>query len=104
MERGETLSSIAAGAAGVNENSPEAHSWMLAIFQANPRAFEQNMNVMRTGAVLRMPESSEVSAVSPAAAATEIRRQYAAWRGSAAPEGGAPTARSGQLHLVTLRR
>jgi pilus assembly protein FimV len=102
VQRGETLSSIAAGAAAASENSPETHSWMLAIFQANPRAFEQNMNVLRTGAVLRMPESSEVSAVSPAAAATEIRRQYAAWRGGAAPEGGAPTARqSGQLHLVT---
>jgi pilus assembly protein FimV len=104
VQRGETLSSIASGVAGSNENSPEAHSWMLAIFQANPRAFEQNMNVMRTGAVLRMPESSEVSAVSPAAAATEIRRQYAAWRGGAgaAGESGAPVAKqSGQLHLVT---
>ena len=86
VQRGETLSSIASGAAGSSENSPEAHSWMLAIYQANPRAFEQNMNVLRSGAVLRMPESSEVSAVSPAAAATEIRRQYAAWRGGAAPE------------------
>jgi pilus assembly protein FimV len=105
VQRGETLSSIAAGAAGSSENSPEAHSWMLAIYQANPRAFEQNMNVLRTGAVLRMPESSDVSAVSPAAAATEIRRQYAAWRGGtggAAGESGAPVAKqSGQLHLVT---
>ncbi|MDB6011797.1 MAG: hypothetical protein JWL65_4047 [Gammaproteobacteria bacterium] len=101
VQRGETLSSIASGAAGSSENSPEVHSWMLAIYQANPRAFEQNMNVLRSGAVLRMPEGSEVSAVSPATAATEIRRQYAAWRGGAAPE-GAPTAKqSGQLHLVT---
>ena len=101
VQRGETLSSIASGAAASSENSPETHSWMLAIYQANPRAFEQNMNVLRSGAVLRMPEGSEVSAVSPAAAATEIRRQYAAWRGGAAPE-GAPTAKqSGQLHLVT---
>ncbi|HEX4673798.1 MAG TPA: FimV/HubP family polar landmark protein [Steroidobacteraceae bacterium] len=102
VQRGETLSSIASTAAGSSENSPEAHSWMLAIYQANPRAFEQNMNVLHSGAVLRMPEGSEVAAVSPAAAATEIRRQYAAWRGGAAPE-GAPTAakQSGQLHLVT---
>jgi pilus assembly protein FimV len=101
VQRGETLSSIASGAAASSENSPETHSWMLAIYQANPRAFEQNMNVLHSGAVLRMPEGSEVSAVSPAAAATEIRRQYVAWRGGAAPE-GAPTAKqSGQLHLVT---
>ena len=102
VQRGETLSSIAAGAAGSKENSPEAHSWMLAIFQSNPSAFQQNMNVLRSGAVLRMPEGSEVSAVSPSEAATEIRRQYAAWRGGTAPEGGAPVAKqSGQLHLVT---
>ena len=103
VQRGETLSSIASTAAGTSENSPEAHSWMLAIFQSNPRAFEQNMNVLRTGAVLRMPDNSAVAAISPASAATEIRRQYAAWRGGEGAEAGASasTAKSGQLHLVT---
>jgi pilus assembly protein FimV len=101
VQRGETLSSIATGVAGTAENSPEAHSWMLAIFQANPRAFEQNMNLLRSGAVLRIPDSSEVSSVSPTAATAEIRRQYAAWRGSAGAEGTASTKQSGQLHLVT---
>jgi pilus assembly protein FimV len=102
VQRGETLSSIASTAASTAENSPEAHSWMLAIFQANPRAFEQNMNIMRTGAVLRMPESSTVAAISPSTAATEIRRQYAAWRGGEGSEGAAATtAKNGQLHLVT---
>ena len=74
---------------------------MLAIYQANPRAFEQNMNLLHSGAVLRMPDAATAAAVSPAAAAAEIRRQYAAWRGSA---GGAPesaAAQSGRLKLVT---
>jgi pilus assembly protein FimV len=101
VQRGETLSSIASNVAGAKENSPEAHSWMLAIYQANPRAFEQNMNLLRTGAVLRIPQGSEVSSISPAAAATEIRRQYAAWRGTAGAEGSASAKHSGQLHLVT---
>jgi pilus assembly protein FimV len=101
VQRGETLSSIASTASGASENTPETHSWMLAIYQANPRAFEQNMNLLRSGAVLRMPENSEVTAVSPATAATEIRRQYAAWRGSAGAEGTASAKQSGQLHLVT---
>jgi len=101
VQRGETLSSIASSAAGASENTPETHSWMLAIYQANPRAFEQNMNLLRSGAVLRMPESSEVASVSPSTAATEIRRQYAAWRGSAGAEGAASAKQSGQLHLVT---
>jgi pilus assembly protein FimV len=101
VQRGETLSSIASGVSGTGENTPEAHSWMLAIYQANPRAFEQNMNLLRSGAVLRMPESSEVAAISPSVATTEIRRQYAAWRGSAGAEGTASAKQSGQLHLVT---
>ena len=102
VQRGETLSSIASGAAGSGENSPEAHSWMLAIFQANPRAFEQNMNILRTGAVLRMPDNATVAAVSPSTAATEIRRQYAAWRGGEGAETASSTpAKNGQLHLVT---
>ena len=103
VQRGETLSSIASGAAATSENSPEAYSWMLAIFQANPRAFEQNMNILRTGAVLRMPDNATVSAISPASAATEIRRQYAAWRGGEGSEGtsSASTAKNGQLRLVT---
>jgi pilus assembly protein FimV len=101
VQRGETLSSIASSTAGAKENSPEAHSWMLAIFQANPRAFQQNMNLLRSGAVLRIPDSSDVAAISPATAATEIRRQYAAWRGSTGAETASSGKQSGQLHLVT---
>ncbi len=73
---------------------------MLAIYQANPSAFEKNMNLMRSGSVLRIPEASDVSSISPAEANAEIRRQYAAWRGNAP----APTSTStepGHLRLVT---
>ncbi len=101
VQRGETLSSIATGIAGARENTPEAHSWMLAIYQANPRAFERNMNVLRTGAVLRIPEGSAVSSVSATEATSEIRRQYAAWRGGAGAETASTRKQSGQLHLVT---
>jgi pilus assembly protein FimV len=101
VRRGETLSQIATRAIGTKQNSAQAHSAMLAIFQANPQAFDKNMNVLRSGAVLRIPENSEVSAVSPVTAATEIRRQYAAWRGAAAPEGGSSGKGPGQLRLVT---
>jgi pilus assembly protein FimV len=101
VQRGETLSSIATSVAGAKESSPEAHSWMLAIFQANPRAFQQNMNLLRSGAVLRIPDSADAAAISPATAATEIRRQYAAWRGGAGAETASSAKQSGQLHLVT---
>src|SRR5256714_3566098 len=79
--------------------SPRTHSWMVAIYQANPRAFEKNMNVLHSGAVLRIPDAAQAAAVSPSEAAAEIRRQYAAWRTStaAAPSGERP----GRLKLVT---
>src|SRR5437588_2505289 len=101
VQRGETLTAIASDAAGASANSARTHSWMLAIYQANPRAFDRNMNVMRSGAVMRIPGEAQATAVSAAEAAAEIRRQYAAWRSS----GGAPTASSGEqagrLKLVT---
>jgi pilus assembly protein FimV len=102
VKRGETLSSIASSASGNTANTPQTRSWMLAIYQANPPAFEKNMNLLRSGAVLRIPESSEVSAISPSEANSEIRRQYAAWR-SSAPEGGSSSAapEAGRLRLVT---
>jgi len=101
VERGETLSAIAAGVAGgAAMTSPSTRSWMLAIYQANPQAFRQNMNVLRSGAVLRIPEAAEAAAISPATASAEIRRQYAAWRGSAAAPATAAE-KPGRLKLVT---
>ncbi len=101
VQRGETLTAIASDAASASANSARTHSWMLAIYQANPRAFDRNMNVMRSGAVMRIPGEAQATAVSAAEAAAEIRRQYAAWRSS----GGAATASSGEqagrLKLVT---
>jgi pilus assembly protein FimV len=55
---------------------------MIAIFRANPSAFEGNINVLRSGAVLRLPDGSDVAAVDPGEAAREVRRQSAAWSGS----------------------
>jgi pilus assembly protein FimV len=101
VKRGETLSAIAASASGNAANSPETRSWMLAIYQANPPAFEKNMNLLRSGAVLRIPENSDVSAISPSEANSEIRRQYAAWRSSAPDAGSAAAPEAGRLRLVT---
>src|SRR6266702_4438122 len=46
VRRGETLSGIAASASGSTTNSPQTRSWMLAIYQANPPAFEKNRNLL----------------------------------------------------------
>jgi pilus assembly protein FimV len=100
VARGETLSGIGAAAAGASAASARARSYMLAIYQANPRAFDQNMNLLRSGAVLRIPDSATVDAVSPADANAEIRRQYSAWRGAGTAPAAA-TEQPGRLHLVT---
>jgi len=98
VQRGETLSGIAADISGT---SGRTRSWMLAIYQANPRAFDQNMNVLRSGAVLRIPEAATVEAIPTSEAAAEIHRQYAAWRGAAAAAPETAAAQPGRLKLVT---
>ena len=102
VRHGETLSQIAAGIAGDKTGTARTHSWMLAIYQANPRAFQSNMNVLHSGAVLRIPDAEAAAAISPTEAASEIRRQYAAWRGApAAPSESAAAEQTGRLKLVT---
>jgi pilus assembly protein FimV len=78
VERGQTLSSIARSAtpAGVN-----AQQMMLALKQANPDAFyRDNINALKSGAILRVPTSAEAQAMTIAAAMAEVRRQNSDWR------------------------
>jgi pilus assembly protein FimV len=53
---------------------------MIAIFRANPGAFEGNINRMRRGAVLTIPARSELAAISKTEAKHEVQAQMAAWR------------------------
>ena len=102
VQRGETLSGIASAAAGSSANSARAESYMLAIYQQNPRAFERNMNILRSGAVLRIPDAAQATQVSPSEASAEIRRQYTAWRSAGGGAGGATSGEQpGRLKLVT---
>ncbi|MBV9725768.1 MAG: hypothetical protein JO299_11405, partial [Gammaproteobacteria bacterium] len=86
---------------GEKPGSAHTHSWMLAIYQANPRAFQNNMNVLHSGAVLRIPDAQTAAAVSAPEATSEIRRQYAAWRGAPAAPAEEAAAAPGRLKLVT---
>jgi pilus assembly protein FimV len=78
----------------------EVNRMMVAIFEANPGAFAGNINVLRADAELRIPASSDVAAISAAAAADEVARQYRQWS-----EGGSAAAATsdagGRLRLVT---
>ena len=89
-------------------DSSQSRAWMLAIYQNNPAAFDGNMNVLRSGAVLRIPNASAVAAIAPSEATAEIRRQYASWRGGATPaaervRAGPPASRGAGSPRVPVR-
>ena len=78
VERGQTLSGIARN---VTPSGVDVQQMMLAIKQANPEAFyRDNINALKSGAVLRVPTSAEAQAMTIAAAAAEVRRQNSDWR------------------------
>ncbi len=95
VRRGDSLGAIArqlGGTVGVSQNQ-----LMMGIYQANPEAFEGNMNQLRSGTILRIPDSSSLQAISGSAAASEVRRQYANWRGQS---NSSASSSSGRLRLV----
>jgi FimV-like protein len=53
---------------------------MLAIFRANPAAFEANINILHLGASLTIPSEEVIAAIPADEAKREIRAQMAAWR------------------------
>ncbi|MHB8721494.1 MAG: type IV pilus assembly protein FimV, partial [Steroidobacteraceae bacterium] len=55
---------------------------MIAIFRANPSAFDGNINRLYRGALLTIPSFAEVAAISALEAKHEFHAQMAAWRGS----------------------
>jgi pilus assembly protein FimV len=99
VRRGQTLSGIADRLSGAGINAGLTRGWMVAIYRENPEAFDHNMNLLRSGAVLRIPDRAAAAAISPAAATAEIRRQYAAWHG-ASTEAASAASGPGRLRLV----
>jgi pilus assembly protein FimV len=72
---------------------------MIAIFRANPAAFDGNINRLHRGAMLTIPSHAEAAAISKADAKREVHAQMAAWR---APARAA--AASGSLTAVDAPR
>lgn len=69
-----------------NRRNGTVHQTMLAIQDLNPDAFiGGNINRMKSGQVLRLPDAEQISTRSQAQAITQVAEQNAAWRqGSAA--------------------
>jgi pilus assembly protein FimV len=58
---------------------------MLAIFEANPQAFQGNINILSAGASLRLPSADDIYRIDRGEAVTEVRRQHYAWGGVMPP-------------------
>lgn len=98
VQRGQTLSQIARDL-GQGYNLDQT---MLALLRANPDAFiNNNINRLKQGAVLRVPQSAELAQLGEAEAAALVRDQMAEWRQARRPipqpaEVGVPVAAPAQ--------
>lgn len=62
------------------DSSISVNQMMMALLRANPDAFvNQNINGLKRGQILRMPEQSEIAALNNAQALAEAQSQHAAW-------------------------
>ena len=88
--QGETLWEIAQ--ATRSEGSGDMNKFMIALLRMNPDAFyQQNINALKRGAILRIPSNAEIDAVSPAEASEAVRGQNEVWRGYQSAQAAAPT-------------
>ncbi len=86
VKRAETLWAIAGRygpSAGVNRNQ-----MMLAIYRVNPEAFIGNINRLKAGMILRIPDAEVLRQLSQREATAEVRRQNQAWRGGVVEDPG----------------
>ncbi len=104
IKRGETLFRIA------NSMKPEGvtlEQMLVGLYRSNPDAFEKNMNRMKSGKILRVPEKEELAAVPQREAMKEYRTQVADWnayrRRLADAAAAAPESRSAASGKITAR-
>ncbi|MBD9479980.1 FimV/HubP family polar landmark protein [Pseudoxanthomonas sp. PXM02] len=84
VRRGQSLSQIAAPLA--REQGYTLDQAMVALLRANPEAFiNGNLNLLKQGAVLRVPEAAEAQTLLESEAAALVRSQIAEWRRARAP-------------------
>jgi pilus assembly protein FimV len=79
VQRGDTLWNVASDLRPSQDVSIE--QMMLALLRANPEAFtDDNINNLRSGYVLRVPDQTEVNRLTRAEATREVARQNALWQ------------------------
>ncbi len=79
----DTLRDIARRAGARSE--AEQQRMMLAIFRANQQAFDGNINLVHSGALINIPSPAEMEVFDSVDVEREIRAQMTAWRRNARP-------------------
>lgn len=80
VRRAETLWGIAEQVRP--DSSISMNQVMVSLFLANPDAFDGNINRLRAGARLQVPDYATMTRLSRAEAAAEVRRHNTEWRGA----------------------
>jgi len=78
VTRGDTLWAIAGRVS--QGSAADRNQMMLAIYQANPEAFVGNINRLKAGKILRIPEADARQQMGPRAARIEVQRQIDEWK------------------------
>ncbi len=77
IQRGENLSKIAKS---VMPEGVTLEQMLVGLYRSNPDAFiKKNLNLVKAGRILRVPDKEEIAAVAPAEAKKEFRAQVADW-------------------------
>jgi pilus assembly protein FimV len=96
VQRNDTLWRIASR---VNPGSRRVvNQTMIALFRANPEAFNGNINRLHAGSVLRIPDLADIQSIGASDATAEVARQTAEWSGA---QPTAAVEESQRLRLVT---
>jgi len=97
VQRNDTLWDLA------NRLRPEAgitiNQMMVGLYEANPGAFNGNINRLRAGALLTVPDAAAFRRLSGSEATARVSEQNAAWRGLPAP---APAPATAEPRLVLV--
>ena len=76
VKRGDTLARIAAA---VKPDGVTLEQTLVGLYKSNPEAFSGDMNRLKSGQILRIPDAEKLAEILPQEAAKEIRVQAANW-------------------------
>jgi pilus assembly protein FimV len=98
VKSGDTLWQLADDARGGSGLS--INQMMLALYRANPQAFIGNINGLKAGVILRIPEWEQIAEIDRGTATAEVREQNNVWQGASNEFSTSATNDAPRLELV----